>query len=196
MVLRPLSALAIVALFSATAAAQEAVPDIAHRAFPEGRDFCFARAYDAKHLAARPRQIVRSLQVMGRNAWLAEPRSGNVHATLVAVFRDRAKPLVMHGACWRGDDAEKLQCKFVPKENPDILEITIQGTMPKADTLRAEIGGDWKTVRRGQEPTYFGGVTTDDALFLLVRRPASVCAFPAGFWTAKGPTRKFMEQVP
>lgn len=193
---RILCALAFAATFGTLGAAQEAAPDIAHRAFPEGRDFCFARAYDAKHLAAHPRQIVASLQVMGRNAWLAEPQSGNVHATLVAVFRDKTKPLVMHGACWRDDQTQNVRCKFVPKTNPDILEIGIQGTLPKPDVLRAEIGGDWKTVRRGLEPNYFGDVTTDDAVFLLARRPASACAFPAGFWTAKGPTKKMLEQLP
>ncbi|MDB5599976.1 MAG: hypothetical protein JWN71_2020 [Xanthobacteraceae bacterium] len=196
MIRRRLHALTLLAAFSTAAIAQDSVPNAAHRAFPEGSDFCFARAYDVKHLAAHPRQIVTSLQIMGRNAWLADPVSGSVHATLVAQFRDRAKSLVMHGACWRGDEAEKLQCKFVPKGNPDILEIGIQGTLPKPDVLRAEIGGDWKTVRRGLEPTYYDGVTTDDTTFLLNRRPASACAFPAGFWTAKGPTKKFMEQVP
>jgi hypothetical protein len=196
MVLRPLSALAILAFFSMPAIAQVAGPDIAHRAFPEGGDFCFARAYAAKHLAAHPRQIVASLQVMGRNAWLAEPRTGTVFASLVATFRDGAKPLVLHGACWQSDDANKLRCKFVPKQNQDILEIGISGTLPQPDQLRAEIGGDWKTVRRGREPTHFDGMTTDDAVFVLARHPASACAFPTGFWTAKGPTRKMLEQLP
>jgi hypothetical protein len=196
MILRLISASAIFALFPAIAAAQQAVPDIAHRAFPQGRDFCFARAYEAKHLAAHPRQIVASLQVMGRNAWMAEPRTGSVFASLVATFRDGAKPLVLHGACWQADEADKLRCKFVPKQNQDILEIGILGTLPQPDQLRAEIGGDWKTVRRGREPTHHGGVTTDDATFLLVRRPTTVCTFPAGFWTMKGPTKKMMEQLP
>ena len=167
-----------------------------------GADFCFSRTYDQKHLAAHPRQIVRALAVMGRNAWLAEPVSGGgVYATMVARFRDTPRPLVMHGKCFFEPNEVKppgLQCKFFHHALPDILSQEPSMTWPDPDTMHFAAGGDWKAIRARKEPPPdgYGTITTDDKTFLLKRRAAKTCPFPTGLWTSKGPSKTFMGFLP
>jgi hypothetical protein len=198
---RRLRSFTIAALSLALAQTALAEEPVRHPLRP-GADFCFNRSYDRQHLAAHPRQIIASLQVMGRNAWRATPNAGGgVYATLVARFRDTARPLVMHGRCFFSEpedrESGKLNCKFFHDAMPDTLSQEPELEWPDADSMRFTAGGDWTVIRARKEPAgSYGEITTDDKVFVLRRSAPSTCPFPKGFWTAKGPTKKLIGFLP
>src|SRR5690348_3652270 len=74
-------------------------------AIQRGADFCFSRQYDEKHLRRNPKQLVTSVQFMGRDAWRTHFSSdGNLDVSLRVKFRDTSKELLLNGTCWRDDE--------------------------------------------------------------------------------------------
>lgn len=167
-----------------------------------GEDFCFARIYDAKHLAAHPKQIVSSIEIMGRNAWKGPQMHANgLYASLQVRFRDTAKLLVMQGVCRAAEGQPagqaSLTCKFFPDRLQDVLASQIRMEWPRAGVTRITASGDWKVLRNGKEPDgEYGVITTDDRTFDLERRNASSCNFSKIFWSAKGATKALIQMLP
>jgi|GEM_PF-2607565 len=166
-----------------------------------GEDFCFARSYDAKHLATHPKQIVSSIEIMGRNAWKGTQANG-LYASLQVRFRDTAKPLLMQGICRVAEGQPAVQapltCKFFPDRLQDVLASQIRMEWPRDGLTRIITAtGDWKVLRSGKEPDgEYSTVTTDDHTFDLERRNASFCNVSKIFWSAKGATKALIEMLP
>ena len=167
-----------------------------------GEDFCFARTYDTNHLATHPKQIVSSIEIMGRNAWKGTQAHANgLYVSLQVRFRDTAKPLLMQGICRVAEGQPAVQapltCKFFPDRLQDVLASQIRMEWPRDGLTRITATGDWKVLRSGKEPDgEYGTITTDDRTFDLERRNASSCIFSKIFWSAKGATKALIETLP
>lgn len=193
---------AVVLLALAAAATSEAQAQTVTLPIKPGEDFCFARTYDARHLAAHPKQIVSSIAIMGRNAWKDGGAHANaLYASLQIRFRDTGKLLAMNGVCYRSEnqntDSATVTCKFFLGKMQDVLASQLRITWPHPHMMHVTASGDWKVLRRGKEPDGdYGAITTDDRTFDLERRDASSCSFSKIFWTARGPTKALIERLP
>jgi len=169
-----------------------------HALVPEGADFCFSRTYDAAHLARHKRQVVSSLRIMGRNAWLSSPGlHASLYASAVVTFRDRKRPLELYGRCVERDRKPGLlRCSFVPGAFQDVLVqvIELEGA---GESVKASPSADWLVVRAGKEPDGpYGRPATDDAVFHLERRKLAACSPPARLWSPKGATPELIGKLP
>jgi hypothetical protein len=188
---------AAIAALLASGAIATAQDRLDFKPVPPGSDFCVARTYDVAHFSAHPKQIISSIQIMGRNAWRAVPRDGTMMASLVVSFRDTAKPLVMAGRCARDETnaPDTLRCKFVLDTLQDSLGQRIRLEWTGADAA-ARADADWKVLRARKEPNGPYPPSTDDANFLLRKTDIAACRFPAGHWTQSGPTQTFIGLLP
>ena len=192
-------------LLAVPAAAQEPVVAL-DRTFPIGSDFCFARRYDAAHLAAHPRQTIRTITVMGRNAHRTAANPGataeertvsgfNVRASLRITFRDgvtREWP----GTCHE-DDARAgydVVCRFIPPRNADMLEFALRlkrdGT--EIQSMTDTDISDFRAMRDDPAP----GVRSDDKAFALSARKPATCIYSTRYWTTKGATGALEAALP
>ncbi|HRJ68387.1 MAG TPA: hypothetical protein PK812_02175 [Beijerinckiaceae bacterium] len=200
-----LPALAVLTLAVTAAAAHEA-PDL-DRMFPVGGDFCFARAYDAAHMAKHPRQVVRAIQVMGRNAHRTAAAPGetaqertvpglNVRASLRVTFRDGAVR-DWPGTCHEDGDlpGHPAVCRFVPARNPDTLEFGLRLKRTGA-AVDAVAFGDIGRFRRALDEGSDRRRDSDDRVFRLHASTSATCAFPAKYWSARGATRALEIALP
>lgn len=187
--IRPLAALLLLASPASLAQGKE------HALVPEGADFCFRRSFGAAHLAGHPRQVVSSLRIMGRNAWL--DGSGALNATAVATFRDRSRPLDLYGRCFERDEKPGLlRCSFVPGAFQDVLGQRIE-LEAAGETVRATASADWLVLRAGKEPDGpYGPPATDDRIFLLAREPLAACKPSKALWGRKGATPRLLGKLP
>lgn len=163
-----------------------------------GADFCLARIYGARHLTAHPHQLVSAIRIMGRDAWrLGRADVGQVVATARISFRDRRKPLDLYGRCFVSPDRhDALRCDFVPDAYQDVLgqRITLRA---EGARVKAMAAADWLVIRAGREPDGpYGRPRTDDAEFVLERRPFSACAPSRKDWTRAGPSAALIERLP
>jgi hypothetical protein len=165
-----------------------------------GSDFCFTRTYEPAHLRHHPGQLVRTIQIMGRNAGRGGPHDGKLWATLHVSFRDKRFPITFSGACNAdNEDRSRFICKFHSLKSPDVIGQDLHIAAQKSGDLQAEATGDWRVIRRDDIDSVkapYGEVTTDDRIFFLTRSPLSACRFPKGHWTAQGPTERMYSPVP
>ena len=179
---------------------------------PRGAEFCLSRQYDEGHLRQNPKQLVTSIQFMGRNAWrthfiseanldLFEDDSSNLDVSVQVRFRDTSKELVMTGSCWPVDKDEGgpgLRCKFRPYPT-DFADMIGQGLYLKdlgKGRIEARATSDWKVVRVNKEPESYAKAAAEDRLFILSVSHPSACNFPRKLWSKKGPTKTFTETLP
>ena len=192
--LRPITVLACATIATAALAEEPR----RHVMVETGADFCIMRDYGAAHMASHPRQLVTSLRIMGRNAWRGQVVSDKeLFATARVTFRDRKEPLSLYGRCFENDDEPGLmKCSFVPGEFQDVLGQVVR-LRHEGGRIKATVSSDWTVIRAGKEPDGpYGKPKSDDATFLLDRRPIEACGPSPEEWNADGPTPALLEKLP
>ncbi len=180
------------------------------RMFPIGSDFCMSRSYSAQHMATHPRQVIKSITLMGRNAHrkAAEPGEGklertvsgfNVRASLRVTFRDGKPAREWPGTC-RQDEVlpgYAVFCAFIPHRNVDSVEFSL-GLRKSGEAFQAITQTDIAAFRKADEDTGNGprGVLSDDTYFVLQAIKAPACSYSPRYWPKKGATRALEEHLP
>ncbi len=163
-----------------TATAQER--PTAQRLLPHDVNFCFARTYDAAHLARNPKQQIVELRLGARAGWNVHgQRDLPYHDIIVALdvrTRAGAKPNLVLGSCSDYEESNEpgaergLHCELVC--NGDRLVVDALD----ANTIVVRNRG----LRTSCERAPIGGKA--DAVFHLRRQALAVCAelptLPAG----------------
>ncbi len=167
-----LGAVVTAALLTAAPATAQDKPTV-QQLLPRDVSFCFARDYDARHLASNPAQQVMHIRVGARAGWNVHGQRDlpyhDITISLVVRTRAAARTGVMLASCTDYPETNEpgaergLHCSLVCAGDKVVLDARDAGTLILRNRgLRAGCRG----------PRIGGGA---DAVFHLRRQPLSVC---------------------
>lgn len=165
MPIRPLSLAGALALTAAAPGASQAAP--AYETYFGGTaDRCYARSYDAAHLAAHPKQRVATIGVSSEKSYKGSDQQPPREFVLGLAFRMKARGEAFANAAICTPAGEGISCylegdggRFALSPSGPALKLTLE---------RVEIEG-----AKSFSPDLAKG--GDDRVFLLQRAPMAVC---------------------
>jgi hypothetical protein len=161
----------VIALVPGLSSAETLIDNVLGASAGKTKPFaCFARIYDAPHMAAHPQQAVTTMTV------LASPNPDEptvLRLRLRATFRARKGVLASEGDCTASDDGKSLHCGVACDGGEMDVTIKDATALLLAVPERARL---WKPgVNGGDDVEAHGAFGPDDKLFRLDRAAVDQC---------------------
>ena len=172
---------ALAVVMSATGVAAKATPsdidpftkNFFGRAMARGVNFaCFARVYDAKHLAGHIRQNVTDMSLLAR----FDTETPYYYALILGLHLRKSRELRMTAAdcsTHRNDGATEIECSAACEGGPVDIKLKNDGSVWLTFPHNASI---WSPNEAGDTVVKPTGLGADDLLFRLDRAAGAQCA--------------------